>query len=111
VEAWNAVGVSPDWQTVDVDLSPAIRKPGEYVVEILRTEGEATLETAEIMLLIAGTESPRLITPLERSNAWLIRRTDQVTDDEKGCTILRMKVRHTGGAAWKGEMRLNSAHN
>jgi hypothetical protein len=87
-----------------VDLTPAIRRPGEYCIEIRRTNGGATLETADATLLIAGVEAPRLITPLDQPNAWRIRRTDQVTEDEKGRTALRLRVRCRGGATWNGEM-------
>ena len=87
-----------------MDLTPAIRRPGEYRIAVRRTDGDATLETADATLLIAGVEAARLITPLDRPNAWRIRRTDQVTDDEKGRTTLRLRVRYRGGASWRGQM-------
>lgn len=107
-EDWKRVVPSPEWQTVEVDLTPVIRQPGEYCVEIRRTEGDASLETGDVTLLIAGAEAPRLITPLDRANAWQIRRTDQVTGDEKGHTGLRLRVRRAGGNAWTGDMMVRS---
>lgn len=104
VPAWKEVRPSAEWQTVELDLSPVIRRPGEYHIEIRRDEGDASLETEDVMLLIANVEAPRLITPLEQPNAWLIRRTDQVTDDDKGRTALRMNIRFSGGSAWEGTM-------
>jgi len=106
VEDWRRAAPSKRWQRVEVDLTPAIRRPGEYCIEIRRTNGEATLETADATLLIAGVEAARLITPLDQANAWRIRRTDQVTEDEKGRTALRLRVRYRGGATWNGEMFL-----
>ena len=70
---------------------------------------DATLETADPVLLIAGVEAPRLIKPLEHPNAWRIQRTDQVTKDEKGKTSLRLKVRRTGGNEWNGDLVLTPA--
>jgi len=106
VAAWKSVALSAEWQTLDVDLTPEIRTPGEYVLELHRTEGDAAIETDDAVLLIAGIEAPRLITPLDRADVWLIRRTDQVTEDEKGRTVLRLKARFSGGTAWKGDMLL-----
>jgi len=104
VEDWNRVVPTPEWQTVEVDLTRAVRRPGEYIVEIRGNTGDAVLETADAVLLVAGVEAARLVTPLERPNAWRIRRTDQVTEDAHGHTALRLRLRYTGGTAWKGEM-------
>lgn len=109
VDAWDAVALSAEWQTVEVDVSGGIRRPGAYRVEIRKEGGDATLETADAMLLIAGVEAPRLITPLEGAQGWIVRRTDQVTADEKGRTALRLRVRYTGGSEWKGEMVIGGA--
>ncbi|HOC74379.1 MAG TPA: hypothetical protein PKL54_16315, partial [Candidatus Hydrogenedentes bacterium] len=56
-------------------------------------------------LLIAGVEAPRLVTPGSAPNTWLVRRTDQVTDDEKGKTVLRLRLRRVGGE-WTGKIRI-----
>ena len=104
IPAWDNITPSTDWQIVEVDLTPAITQPGEYRVEILKTEGDAALETTDAMLLIAGVEAARHITPLDQPNTWRIQRTDQVTDDEKGRTALHLRVRLTSGKEWMGEM-------
>ncbi len=104
VRGWREVRVNEAWQTVEVDLTPEVRRPGEYCIEIRQRGGDAALETADAMLLVAGVEAPRLITPLDPPNAWRIRRTDQVTSDEKGRTVLRLRVRRTGGDSWRGKM-------
>lgn len=109
VEAWQHVQPTADWQEFDVELTPEIRVPGDYIVEIRKTSGDATLEVESAKLLIAGVEAPRLITPLDRVNAWRILRTDQVTDDERGRTALRLRFRLVGGETWTGEMRLQQA--
>jgi hypothetical protein len=71
--------------------------------------------------VIAGTEAPRLISPLNRegaggpsaeasgthaegATAWIIRRTDQVTPDAKGRTALRLTLRLTGAGSWEGDL-------
>lgn len=110
VEAWKSVAPTKEWQLVEVDLTPLIRKPGEYRIEIPCTGGDAALETADIVPIIGGAEAPRLITPLDRPNAWVLQRTDQVGEDEKGRTTLRLKVRLTGGSIWKGQMLLMASH-
>ena len=106
VAGWKSVRISSEWQTVEVDLTPEIRTPGEYVLELRRTEGDAVIETDAAGLLIAGVEAPRLITPLDRAHAWLVRRTDQVTEDERGSTVLRLRARSSGGTTWKGDLLL-----
>ncbi len=105
IPAWDNITPSTDWQIVEVDLTPAIKQPGEYRVEILKTEGDAALETTDAMLLIAGVEAARHITPLDQPNTWRIQRTDQITGDDKGRTSIRMKIRITDGSNWQGEMR------
>lgn len=106
VEAWQSINPSAEWQTVEIDLTPVITEPGEYRVEIRPEEGGASLETAEAVLVIAGVEAPRLISPVDAPNAWLVQRTDQVTNDEKGRTTLRLRVRKTGEDQHLGEMRV-----
>jgi alpha-L-fucosidase len=106
VEAWQGINPSAEWETVEIDLSPAIMEPGEYRIEICPEESGASLETAEAVLIIAGVEAPRLIAPLDAPNAWLVQRTDQVTNDEKGRTTLRLRVRKTSEEQRLGEMRV-----
>ncbi len=109
VESWKEVNLSSDWQTVEVDLTSAIRKPGEYVIEIQKTDKNQKMETMNVMLLIAGVEAPRHITPLDRPNAWRIQRTDQVTSDEKGRTTLQLKARCLTGNDCETDMRIREA--
>jgi hypothetical protein len=83
--------------------------------------GAAGLEVRRAVVVIAGTEAPRLISPLNRegaggpgaeasgthaegATAWIIRRTDQVTPDAKGKTALRLTVRLTGAGSWEGDL-------
>ena len=106
IAAWDNITPSTDWQTVEVNLTPAIKRPGEYRIEIQKKTGNAVLETSDVMLLIAGVEAPRLITPLEQPNTWRIQRTDQVTNDDKGHTGIRLKLRITNGDEWQGEIRV-----
>ena len=84
-------------------------------------DGAAGLEVRRAVVVIAGTEAPRLISPLNRegaggpgaeasgttaegATAWIIRRTDQVTPDAKGKTALRLTVRLTGAGSWDGDL-------
>ncbi len=106
VEAWAAIAPKSEWQTAEVDLTPYIEKPGEYIVEIITRDGDAELETDLVTLLVAGAEAPRLVTPLERPNAWRVLRTDQVVAGEKGRTMLRLAVRIVCGGTWCGEMHI-----
>jgi len=104
IESWKDVRLSQDWRSVEIDLTPAIRKPGEYIIEIQQADRGGTLETANAMLLIADVEAPRHITPLDLPNAWRIQRTDQVTDDEKGVTTLRLQARCLGSGNCETDM-------
>ncbi|NLV46046.1 MAG: alpha-L-fucosidase [Candidatus Hydrogenedentes bacterium] len=109
IESWKDVKLSQDWQTVEVDLSPAIRKPGEYIIMIQQSDKGGALETTDAMVLIAGVEAPRHITPLDRPNAWRIQRTDQVTSDEKGRTTLRLRTRCIAGGQCEADLLLREA--
>ncbi|MEA3365749.1 MAG: hypothetical protein U9Q79_08940, partial [Candidatus Hydrogenedentes bacterium] len=104
VEDWKRVRLTHDWQSVEVDLTPYIPRPGQYAVELRKTGGSGGLDVKDVVPLIAGTEAPRLLTPLDRSNAWQFRRTDQVIEGEEGRTTLRLTVRLTGNGAWHGDM-------
>jgi hypothetical protein len=83
--------------------------------------GAAGLEVRRAVVVIAGTEAPRLISPLNRegaggpgaeasgthaegATAWIIRRTDQVTPDARGKTALRLTLRLTGTGSWEGDL-------
>ncbi len=105
VPAWERVDVSTEWRTVEADLTPVVPRPGEYIIEIVPPQGADGPETADAILLIAGVEDSRHITPLDRPNVWRIQRTDQVTSDEKGRTALRLRVRCPEGAS-RGAMRI-----
>jgi hypothetical protein len=125
VAGWKRVNLTEEWRTVEVDLTPYIRVPGQYQVELRKTGGEgggaAGLEVRRAVVVIAGTEAPRLISPLNRegaggpgaeasgtnaegATAWIIRRTDQVTPDAKGRTALRLTLRLTGAGSWEGDL-------
>lgn len=106
VPAWDAVAPAPDWQTVEVDLTPLIREPGQYRLQIRKTAGDAVLETGAPTLIVAGAEAPRLVSPLQEPDTWIIRRTDQVTADAKGRTTFRLRVRLAHGTSWAGQMLL-----
>jgi hypothetical protein len=169
VAGWKRVNLTEEWRTVEVDLTPYIRAPGQYQVELRKTGGAAGgaagekgsggesggagekgsggegggaggaaqqpagagqssgaaggagIEVRRAVVVIAGTEAPRLISPLNRegaggpgaeasgthaegATAWIIRRTDQVTPDAKGKTALRLTVRLTGAGSWEGDL-------
>ena len=169
VAGWKRVNLTEEWRTVEVDLTPYIRVPGQYQVELRKTGGAAGgaagekgsggesggagekgsggegggaggaaqqpagagqssgaaggagIEVRRAVVVIAGTEAPRLISPLNRegaggpgaeasgtraegATAWIIRRTDQVTPDAKGRTALRLTLRLTGAGSWDGDL-------
>ena len=150
VAGWKRVNLTEEWRTVEVDLTPYIRVPGQYQVELRKTggaagekgsggesggagggaaqqpagagqSGGAGIEVRRAVVVIAGTEAPRLISPLNRegaggpsaeasgtnaegATAWIIRRTDQVTPDAKGRTALRLTLRLTGAGSWEGDL-------
>lgn len=124
VAGWKRVNLTEEWRTVEVDLTQYIRVPGQYQVELRKTGGEgggAGIEVRRAVVVIAGTEAPRLISPLNRegaggpgaeasgtnaegATAWIIRRTDQVTPDAKGRTALRLTLRLTGAGSWEGDL-------
>jgi hypothetical protein len=94
--------LTDQWQTNDVDLTSYIRTPGQYEVELRQTSAQGELDVRDAVAVIAGTEAPRLITELNRPQAWNINRTDQVADDLNGRTALRLAVRTKGNNPWKG---------
>ncbi|MCP4644195.1 MAG: alpha-L-fucosidase [bacterium] len=96
IGGWSHAELIGEWQTVDVDLTPFIKTPGLYEVELRQADGGPTVEVQRVVVVVAGTEADRLITKLDRGMAWLIRRTDQVTPDERGRTVLRIVARFTG---------------
>jgi alpha-L-fucosidase len=106
VAAWRKVGLTNQWRTVDIDLTPYVRAPGQYEVEFRRTGGRGALAVREAVAVMAGTEAPRLITKLARPHAWNINRTAQVTADPKGRTGLRVVVRAEGGDPWRGTLHV-----
>ncbi|NQV34226.1 MAG: alpha-L-fucosidase [Phycisphaeraceae bacterium] len=104
VAAWKTTTLTTQWQILDIDLSPYILAPGQYEVEFRKTGGSGVLEVQKAMALMAGTESPHLITKLNQLHAWNINRTAQVTSGPKGRTALRVKVRATGKSPWRGDL-------
>jgi hypothetical protein len=91
---WRKVMLTEQWQTIDLDLSTWITAPGQYEVELRTTGGQGSPEVQKAMVVIAGTEAPRLITQTKRLYAWILSRTDQVTDDAQPQTTLRLRVRN-----------------
>ncbi len=108
VAEWRKVRLTEEWRTVDVDLSPYVRIPGQYEVEFRRTGGKAALEVRRAVAVMAGTEAPRLIAKLNRPHAWNINRTAQVTADAKGKTVLCVEARTRGREPWKGALHIRS---
>lgn len=106
VEAWRAVTLTEEWQSIDIDLTSHIQRPGQYEVELRKTGGRSALEVKDAVVLMAGTAAPRLIGKLNRPFAWNVNRTAQVTPDAKGKTALRITVRTRGGRDWHGEMHI-----
>jgi len=106
VTEWKKVRLTNQWQTIDVDLTPYVRAPGQYEVAFRKTGGRAGLEVRSAVAVMAGTEAPRLITKLTRPHAWNINRTAQVTPDPKGRTGLRVVARTKGNDPWKGTLRI-----
>ncbi len=93
VPEWRKVALTEEWKTIDLDLSTYITTPGQYEVELRGTGGQGGPEVRKVMVVVAGTEAPRLITQLKRPTAWILSRTDQVTDDAQGRTTLRLEAR------------------
>ena len=104
VAAWRAVTLTEEWQSIDIDLTSHVQRPGQYEVELRKMGGRATLEARDVVVLMAGTAAPRLIGKLNRPFAWNVNRTAQVTPDEKGKTALRITVRGRAGRDWHGKM-------
>jgi hypothetical protein len=84
------------WQTIDVDLTKHIPHVGQYEVEIRPVEG---IELSRVVVVMAGTEAPRLITKLDRPNAWNINRTAAVTSAPRGHTSLRLVAKSAGNGS------------
>ena len=109
VDTWNTTKLTTQWQTLDIDLSPYISAPGQYEVELRQTGDSGSLDVQEALAIMAGTESPHLITQLNRPHAWNINRTAQVTTGPQGKTALRIQVRTTGGSPWKGSLYIRGS--
>lgn len=93
VPEWRKAALTEEWQTIDLDLSTYITTPGQYEVELRGAGGQGGPEVRKVMIVVAGTEAPRLITQGNRACTWILSRTDQVTDDAQGRTTLRLEVR------------------
>jgi alpha-L-fucosidase len=78
------------WQFFDVDLTRYIPDVGQYEVEIKPAKD---CELKRVVVVMEKVEAPRLITKLNRPNAWNINRTAVVTPDEDGRTILRIEAK------------------
>ncbi len=104
VAGWTKISLTKKWQTIDVDLTPYVQSPGQYEVELRKTGGKANLKARKAVVLMAGTEAPRLISQLERPLTWNINRTAQVTPDAKGATTFRVTVRTASGRDWQGRL-------
>lgn len=109
VAAWNTTNLTTQWQTLDIDLSPYILAPGQYEVAFRQTGASGTLAVQNAMIVMAGTESPHLITPLNRPHAWNINRTAQVATGPQGKTALRVKLKARGNSPWQGDLVIRLA--
>lgn len=109
VAGWKAVRLTAQWQILDIDLTSYIPSPGQYELEFRQTGGSGTLEVQDALVVMAGTESSHLIAKLNRSHAWNINRTAQVTTGPRGRTALRVKVRATGDSPWKGALYIRGS--
>ncbi len=105
---WEDLALTKQWETIDIDLTLYIRTPGQYEVEFKTDENTANLEISNAVVVMAGTEAPRLIRALDRPHAWNINRTAQVTEDSKGATILRIVARLKENQIWKGQVLIRS---
>ncbi len=92
--------------TVAVNLTKHITDVGQYEAEV---EPAAGIEFKKVVVVMAETETPRLITKLDRPNAWNINRTAAVADGPKGRTLLRVVAKSTGGESRTGEVYIRKA--
>ena len=104
VEDWKKVLLTDRWQTIDVDLTPYIRAPGQYEVTFRRLGGSGDLAVRRAVAVMAGTEAPHLIAKLDRPHTWNVNRTAQVTADPKGRTVLRIVARTGRTDPWRGAL-------
>jgi len=93
-----------EWLALDIDLTPHIPKPGQYEVRFRQPWASPILKIKDAVVVMAGTEAPRLITALDRPLRWNINRTAQVTSDKQGRTTLRIVARLVGDGIWDGEL-------
>lgn len=107
VVAWDLITLTSEWQSAEVDLTPHIRRPGQYVLEFYCAEGPAGAEAKEITAVVSDTVAPEAVSALA-PNRWLVRRTDQVTPDAQGRTAIRMRVREGEPAAGKTRLRIRA---
>ncbi len=110
IAGWNDIALTESWQTVDLDLTQYISRPGQYEVALRKSGGSSDLETRNAVIAIAGTDAPRLLRSLDRSNAWVITRSDQVTPGAQGRTSLRLDVRTFGGTDWHGGLFIRASN-
>ncbi len=108
VAGWKADALTAGWQTFDVDLTSWIGRPGQYEVRLHPAGGGGTLEVRNVVVVMGGTEAPRLITPLDEPKAWNINRTAQVVPGKEGQTLLRFQARIVDGMPWHGELQIRS---
>jgi alpha-L-fucosidase len=109
IEAWKKVELTDQWQTLDIDLTPWIKKPGQYIVELRQSSGQGYPDMQKVVVVMDGTESPRLIEDiLDQPCAWYISRTDQVVGNPKAQTLLRLTIRNKAGATGTGRLFIRS---
>ena len=108
VREWKSAKLTEQWQLFDVDLTPYVRAPGQYEVEIREKSKGTSLKVKSAVAVMAGTEAPLLIKRLDKPNSWNINRTAQVTDGPKGKTSLRIVAKYSGDGTCEGEMYIRS---
>lgn len=108
-EAWQKVEellLKDAWKTIDIDLTERIADVGQYEVEIRPAEG---VEVKSVVVVMAETEAPRLISKLDRPYAWNINRTAMVTDGLEGRTSLRLVARSSGEGSRESWIHIRNA--
>ncbi len=111
VDTEKPIRATTTWIPIEIPLTARIQTPGEYEIELRTKDEKAAVKVKNAVILMGGTEAPRLIRSLGRGNAWRISRTDQVTPDEHGVTLLRLELRVRGGEETPVEFFVRPAEN
>ncbi|MHB0958708.1 MAG: alpha-L-fucosidase [Pirellulaceae bacterium] len=110
VQAWQRCG---DWTAqsfhdgraaLTLDLSPFIRKPGQFEVKFEQTGGQHSFRITATTLLYEGeVATPGLLTPLAVPNAFNVNRTAQVTNETRSVLKVELSAKDgsdCAGAVW-----------